>query len=330
VSAAVDERPPEVAADDVVFETPALLRILWSDPQHMPEHIAVWSLARFGPRANAAVARLRAARPDADRERLEQLVVQRQARVAATEGAFVGGPFILLVPVAFCAALLAQAQMVYELAAVAGRDASDRMRAADLLVMLGAYASVDDATAALGALPADPHAAGKKLPRGTRVDMVRRMAYLLGVLGATDESRSRLRNALGWAGIGVLFLVGLVLPLVWVPYMGYSTRRSTLRLARKALSYYAAGGTAETGVSVRRRQAVRVGGTAALVRTAVFVVLPVVAAVAALLGGVSFGDGKWVDAALLLLAISALVTVGWLGYRWWRHRRRGGAVESAA
>jgi hypothetical protein len=40
-------------------------------------------------------------------------------------------------PVAFCAAVLAKAQMVYELAAVSGRDPRDAMRAADLLVLLG-------------------------------------------------------------------------------------------------------------------------------------------------------------------------------------------------
>jgi hypothetical protein len=37
-----------------------------------------------------------------------------------TEGAFVGGPFIVLLPVAFGAALLAQAQMALELAVLAG------------------------------------------------------------------------------------------------------------------------------------------------------------------------------------------------------------------
>ena len=41
-------------ADDGAFEAPAVLQIIWADPQHMAEHIAIWSLSRFGPRARAA------------------------------------------------------------------------------------------------------------------------------------------------------------------------------------------------------------------------------------------------------------------------------------
>src|SRR5580765_4522515 len=136
------------APGDDVFPAPAVLRILWADPKNMPEHLVVWSLARFGPRAGAAVEKLREHDPGAGREDLEQLVIARQARVAMTEGAFVGGPFIALLPVAFCAALLAQAQMVYELAAVAGHRPDDQMRAAELLVLLGAHPSTDAAAAA--------------------------------------------------------------------------------------------------------------------------------------------------------------------------------------
>src|ERR1700752_1248877 len=90
--------------DASVFETPALLRIIWADPQNMPEHIALWSLKYFGPRAGNAVERLRREPPDARREEVEPLVIAHQTRVAMTEGAFVGGPFLVLIPVAFCAA----------------------------------------------------------------------------------------------------------------------------------------------------------------------------------------------------------------------------------
>jgi len=31
-----------------VYEAPAVLRLLWADPQYMPEHLALWSLKRFG------------------------------------------------------------------------------------------------------------------------------------------------------------------------------------------------------------------------------------------------------------------------------------------
>jgi hypothetical protein len=315
---------PEAVGNDVsdlVFEAPAVLRIVWADPQHMPEHIAIWSLAHFGSRAEAAVGRLRRRYPDADRDELEQRVIDRQTKLAMTEGAFVGGPFIVLMAVGFCAALLAQAQMVFELAAVSGRDAKDEMRAADLLVLLGAYPTTEAANAGVAAMTRDPKQhEGKKLPRGTRWSMIMRMAYLLGVLAAVDD-RSRLRAALGWAGVGLLFVVGLVLPLVWVPYMAYASRKSTTRLGRRALEHYSALVGGDAGVLVRRHRTLQAGGTIALARTLLLVIVPVAVALVALITGFSFGDGRWVDSGLLLIGLSLLATLGWLGYRFLRLRR---------
>ncbi len=307
--------------DDVVFEAPAVLRIVWTDPQHMPEHIAVWSLAHFGPRAEAAVEKLRREHPDATRDELERRVIDRQTKVAMTEGAFVGGPFIVLMAVGFCAALLAQAQMVFALAAVSGRDPKDEMRLADLLVLLGAYPSTETANAALAAMTRDPKLhEGGKLPRGTRWSTIMRMAYLLEVLG-TSEDRSRLRATLGWIGVGVLFVVGFALPLVWVPYMAYSSRKFTVRLGQRTREYYSAAHTGDAGVVVRRRQTVQIGGAVALGRTMLLVLAPIVVALVALLTGFSFGNGSWVDSGLLLIGLSLLATLTWFGYRWWRLRR---------
>ena len=75
-----------------------MLRMLWADPQYMPEHLALWSLKRFGHRASSAVDRLRGSHPDADQAELNRLVIERQTRISMTEGAFVGGPFIVLDP----------------------------------------------------------------------------------------------------------------------------------------------------------------------------------------------------------------------------------------
>jgi hypothetical protein len=321
------EQPP---ADDLVFEARGLFPILWADPQYMPEHLAVWTLTRFGPRAGAAVEKLSARDPAPDRDELERLVITRQTRVAMAEGAFVGGPFTILLPIAFCATLLAQGQMVLELAAVAGHEPTDGIRAAELLVLLEVYPTVEEAKAALERMSPDPKShKGKKLPRGSRWNMIVRMAYLLQVLG-TGPERSRLRAALGWAGLGFLVLVGQVLPLVWVPYMAYVSRRGSLLLGGRAREYYAARKAGETGVVARGRPVVRVGGAAALARTISLVLLPIGAGLIALLAGISLTGGEWVTAGLALIVASFLATVGWLGYRWWRHRRRSRTPARAA
>jgi hypothetical protein len=148
------------------------------------------------------------------------------------------------------------------------------------------------------------------------------MAYLLEILGTGDDTRSRLRVALGWVGIGLLCVVGFVLPLVWIPYMAYSMRRSALRMGARALAFYGDERIEEAGVTVRQKPAVGLGGTVAFLRTTVFVVLPILAAVVALLTGLSIGGGHVVGAGVVLIAVSALATLAWFGYRWWRHRPR--------
>lgn len=284
----------------------------------MPEHIALWSLKHFGSRASSAVEKLRELHPDAAAGELERIVIAQQTRRSMTEGALVGGPFVVLIPVAFCAALLAQAQMALELAALAGYAPTDRMRAADLLVLQGAYASTSDAGAALTKVAPDPKRGGRRLPRGTRWRMIKRMAFLLGVIGSTDEKKSRLRSALQTVLLGSVFIVGLVLPFAWVPYMARAFRKSGLLLGERATKFYAEGHGAEAGVTVRNAQTVRIGMSAGLVRLLALIVFPVAVALIALLTGTDVGGGKWLTAWILLIAVSGLTTLAWLAYRWWR------------
>jgi hypothetical protein len=313
-----DSSRPEEAA---VYEAPAVLRLLWADPQYMPEHLALWSLKYFGPRASSAVEKLRESHPTADVSELEAAVIEHQTRVSMTEGAFVGGPFIVLLPVAFCAAMLAQAQMALELAALAGYAPDDEMRAADLLVIQGAYSTTEEASAALARLTRDPkRREGKRLPHGSRISMVKRMAFMLGLLGSSDEKPSRLRSALQMAMVGAVFLVGLVLPLVWVPYMALAFRKSGLRMGAHASAFYAERRSEEAGVIVRKAPTVRIAMSAGVVRMVALIALPVVVAVIALLTGADIGSGKWVSAGIFLIVLSALATLAWFGYRWWRRR----------
>jgi hypothetical protein len=307
-----------------VYEAPAVLRLLWADPQYMPEHLALWSLKHFGPRASSAVEKLRDSHPGADRGELQAAVIEHQTRVSMTEGAFVGGPFIVLLPVAFCAALLAQAQMALEVAALAGYAPDDEMRAADLLVIQGAYGSTAEASSALAKLTRDPkRREGKRLPRGTRIGMVKRMAYMLGILGSSDEKPSRLRSVLQMVFVGAVFLVGLVLPLVWVPYMAFAFRKSGLQMGARASAFYAERRSEETGVTVLKAPIVRVGMSAGFVRMLALIILPVVVAVIALSTDADIASGRWVSAGIFLIAVSAFITLAWVGYHWWRRRRLG-------
>lgn len=173
------------AADqEAISEAPALLRVLYADPEHTAEHLALWSVMRFAGRATSAVEKIQRAHVAAEPDVQQRAVVHRQTRVSMTERAVVGGPFIVLIPVAFCAALLAQAQMVLALAVLAGHAADDETRVAELLVLQRVYPSEHEAQAALKRVKRDlnprPDA---RLPRGTRWLTIKTDGLVAGSIG---------------------------------------------------------------------------------------------------------------------------------------------------
>jgi hypothetical protein len=315
---------------EAFFQAPGLFRALWADPKNMAEHLALWSLKYFGPRAGSAVDRLQASHPNASQDELERLAIQHQTRVCITEGAFVGGPFIVLLPIAFCAALLAQAQMAFELAAINGYSPTDRMRAVDLLVVQGAYNETQEAGAALDTVTRGDRQGGR-LPRGARWTMLKRMAFLLGLLAAPGTPKPPwFISVVRWIALGATFIVGLVLPLVWVPYMAVSMRRAALQMGERARTYYADQRTAETGITVTRApMTISVGVASGFVRMLLLIAAPIVIAIVALLTETDIGGGKWVTALIALLVISALATLLWLSFRWVRRRRKRSRLVEA-
>ena len=99
----------------------ALVRAVAADPEFLAERLAVFAVGWWGPHADRTVAELRRRRPDADAEDLRQTTVTHSVRTCVAEGAFIGGPFTVLVPFAFCSALLVQIRMILELAALTER-----------------------------------------------------------------------------------------------------------------------------------------------------------------------------------------------------------------
>jgi hypothetical protein len=314
------------ADDPTVFTAPVLLPIIWADPEHLPEHLALFAVKHFGHRATSDVDRLRRSRPDAANEELTDAAIGRGVRVTVAEGAVMGGPLAILVPVAFVAAALAQAQMVLEIAALEGRNPTDHMRAADLLVIQAAYRSTEDAFQGLAEVKTDRHdRAGKRLPRGTRVDMIRRMAFLLGLIEPpTGQKPSWIRRGLTWTALGVFIVVGFLLPLIWIPAMAVMFQKSTRRLGTRASNFYGMAEGADSGVEVQvgDRSHVRPVRLVFFVRTLLVALLPLLAAIAFVLASLRFIGDKWSSAGLVLVAVSLLSTLAWLGYRWWRQRRR--------
>ncbi|MFJ6939840.1 hypothetical protein [Streptomyces sp. NPDC101132] len=327
--ASPDDDPPDTSGRTEEGLARWLLRAVLADPGHLPEILASFASRRLGSAAARTVAKVRADHPDAGAEELRGMVASRGRRIVVTEGSFVGGPFIVVIPFAFCAALLAQLRMCLELGALAGRPATSPDRTAELLVIQGVYPDIPAARAALEKLAArtdrDGDLSPPPGPRPSRVaalwSLVKRMAYLLGLLGP-EEDTSRLIVKIGrWVLVGLVFLVGMVAPLVWIPYLGWSYHRSTGELAARTVAFYGAATPAEAAEAVAEVHptAADPGMVAAALRTLSSLLVPVGAVILVFVAAVD--DSRWPLAAVTVTVLSLAVGAIWYVRHRMRHRR---------
>ncbi|MEU2064097.1 hypothetical protein [Streptomyces sp. NPDC013455] len=289
-----------------------------TDPGHLPELLAEFAVRRIGPAVPEAIASLRRSHPDAGEAELRARVVARGRRTVVAEGSVVGGPFLVLIPLAFCAALLRQARTVLELAALDGRDPTASARAAELLVLQGVYETTRQAQEALDRTPRPAGAPARRRRWAALWTVTLRMAHLLGLVapaGESQETGGRVRRVAvqlrGWSLLGVVFLAGLVAPLVWLPYMAVVYRRADARLADRVLAYYFA------APAPRRTSRLDPEVLAAVLRALVSLLVPIVLTAVVFLTGLRIAGSRWPAVGILLATASAGA-----GALWYRRRRR--------
>lgn len=340
---------------------PALLRAVWAQPGRLAEVMALFAVRHLGAGAAASAhARLESRESRTDAE-LDDDAIRHGTLVTVTEGAFVGGPFLVFIPVAFCAALLGQARMVLEIAALHGRDTRSDARAADLLVLQGAYPDTEKAGAALAAVRAEATAepepapgerarqgpaekgtppadqpAGEPAGPGTpaepakprladRFGALLRMAAVLGLTTPEPGPRGRLRRVLGWVYVAVLILVGVVVPLVWIPAMGYGYKRATPALGRRAVAYYT-GAAPDAGDSapLAAGRGFDPIGVVTFIRTLVAAAIPLAAVGFVVIADIRIGDSNLAAAGVAIVVASQVAAAAWFVHRLRKRRRASG------
>jgi hypothetical protein len=124
-----------------------------------------------------------------------------------------------------------QLVVVLRIATVYGRDPRDPVRAAEILVVQGRYASVEKAAEALASvrMPLGASAPGP----GTAVRVVQQMPSMIGL---------RLRRVNWRSPIDVLIMgaevASYLVPVISLPVWAYASARSMRRLGHSAIDFY--------------------------------------------------------------------------------------------
>ncbi|UUU33784.1 hypothetical protein JIX56_30250 [Streptomyces sp. CA-210063] len=299
----------------------SLLALVVADPGHLPELLAEFAVRRMGPAASEAITRLRRNHPDATETELRARVIARGRRAVVSEGSLVGGPFLVLIPVAFCAALLSQARTALELAALDGRDPTASARAGELLVFQGVYENTRQARDALARTGPVAEAPARWKRWAALWQVTLRMARILGVLTPGDESPEAGRHvrrvavqASRWLLLGSVLLIGTVAPLVWLPYLAVSYRRTDARLTDRVLAYYFAD---SAPAPPHRASHVEPQVVGAALRALLSLLVPLVLIAVTFLTGLRIADSRWPVLGIVVATASAAV-----GALWYRRRHR--------
>jgi EcsC protein family len=241
---------------------------LWAaaraDPGHLPELALMRVLPVISPGIHTWARALEGA-ASTPTDRLARRSVRRATTLAGWAGVITGTSFYVGMAPAIAVIYLEQLSVVLRVAAVFGHDPRCAARAAELLVIQGRYATVQEAEAAI-------RSATTKQDRVATAD-------------APEESRSLMCQALSMIGLQlrvvrrpldalvlVAEVLSFVVPIIGIPVWAYVNKRTTRRLGETAVRLYEQGGAEAvrpTGVTLapaptRRARRRLVGGVIAV------------------------------------------------------------------
>jgi hypothetical protein len=189
-----------------------------ADPVRAPEHIALAAAAQHAPAAEKWAAEKRG-RYAHDGHELAEMAKRRHATLARFEGAATGvGGFLTVVPDLVALAWI-QSRLVFFVAAAYGFDPHDRMRPAELLVLMELYPDPQTARAALDGL-------GRTLVESYVGNRMQREEALVTRLAKMVGKRAARRFA------------GRLIPGVAIAFNAIGNERDTRRLADRAIAFY--------------------------------------------------------------------------------------------
>jgi hypothetical protein len=221
------------------------IRLLYRDPEHVPERMALYASAHLAePSREWAQATLKA-NPDKPRVQIADDLRMQSARVARIDGAMAGTPFFIALVPGYTAYLWQEGRMGLRTAALYGRDPTALTTTAEMLALRGVHPTPEDAEAALNEVLDAPPPAKPTARRAWRVWARSIKAILIfgGFLdppasGKIDVAHAKLKAAAGVAFGVALWLTTWVLPLTFMVAMSWACESHARKLGRRVLLFY--------------------------------------------------------------------------------------------
>jgi hypothetical protein len=241
-----------------------LVRIVYRDPEHVPERLTLYTVARLADPSLEWARLVRSVRGDTPRaEIVEELRIQT-AQIARIDGAISGTPFLIALVPGYLTYLYQEMRMTLRTAALYGRDPRELGTAGEMLALRGVHPTVEQAEAALLAVQDKPMPDRPTKRRSLRTWV--HSGYLLLVLGGFMSPSAaeplkrpvldRIRAVLSFLLAGAIWVMTWVVPFTFMIMMAWGCETHARQLGRRALVFYdgeAASVDAAIALAARRR-----------------------------------------------------------------------------
>ena len=222
-----------------------LWRVVYRDPEHVPERLTLYTTGRLGDPSREWAASMRSSHPDTPVAKIAEELRTQSAHVARIDGAISGTPFFIALVPGYLTYLQQEMRMTLRTAALYGRDPRELRTSAEMLALRGVHPDVEAAEAALISVrdKGVPDRPAQRRSWRTWVHSV----YLLLIFGgfmspsvAEEDTgtRGKVRAAFGVAvGVGI-WATTWVLPLTFMIVMAWGCETHARQLGRRTLLYY--------------------------------------------------------------------------------------------
>ena len=216
--------------DEGVSETPGLWESLREDPTHASEIGVLYALPQLAPHVARWWSKRSLSAPLDDPRRSARRVLRRSTNVARRGGLITGSAFYVGMVPAMAMIYCEQLVVVLRIAAVYGRDPTDPIRAAEILVIQGRYATLEEAAGALTRVGKPSKRTGDA---NTALRLIQQLPSMIGL---------RLRRVNWRSPVDVLVagaeVASYLVPVISLPVWAYASACAMRRLGRSAIAFY--------------------------------------------------------------------------------------------